>query len=82
MMHRYGGMFRPPSTWPRPVCLDRLHPHGARRLGDLGLMLVTLPVTVVGLLLTWALGKPGFVLLPSGESTTPPTRFTSGRWLS
>jgi membrane protein implicated in regulation of membrane protease activity len=35
-------------------------------LADLGLMLVTLPVTAVGLLLTWALGKPGFVLLPSG----------------
>jgi hypothetical protein len=35
-------------------------------LANLGLMLVTLPVTAVGLLLTWALGKAGFVLIPSG----------------
>jgi ABC-type molybdate transport system permease subunit len=35
-------------------------------LANLGLMLVTLPVTVVGLLLTWALGRTGFVLIPSG----------------
>lgn len=35
-------------------------------LANLGLMLVTLPVTAVGLLLTWALGKTGFVLIPNG----------------
>jgi hypothetical protein len=32
----------------------------------LGLMLVTLPVSAAGLILTSALGKTGFVLLPSG----------------
>jgi hypothetical protein len=37
-------------------------------LANLGLMLVTLPVTVVGLLLTWALDRTGFVLIPSGMS--------------
>ena len=35
-------------------------------LANLGLMLVTLPVTALGLLLTSALGKTGFVLIPSG----------------
>jgi ABC-type molybdate transport system permease subunit len=35
-------------------------------LANLGLMLVTLPITAVGLLLTWALGQTGFVLIPSG----------------
>jgi len=29
-------------------------------------MLVTLPVTVVGLVLSWALGSTKFVLLPNG----------------
>ncbi len=35
-------------------------------LANLGLMLATLPVTAVGLILTSALGKTGFVLIPSG----------------
>jgi hypothetical protein len=35
-------------------------------LANLGLMLVTLPVTALGLLLTWALGRIEFVLIPSG----------------
>ena len=35
-------------------------------LANLGLMVVTLPVTALGLLLTWALGRTGFVLIPSG----------------
>jgi hypothetical protein len=35
-------------------------------LANLGLMLVTLPVTALGLLLTSALGKTGLVLIPSG----------------
>jgi hypothetical protein len=33
---------------------------------NLGLMLATLPVTAVGLFLTSALGRTGFVLVPSG----------------
>jgi hypothetical protein len=33
---------------------------------NLGLMLVTLPVTALGLLLTSALGRTDFVLIPSG----------------
>lgn len=39
----------------------RLPPDG---LANLGLMIVTLPVTIVGLLLTWATGRTGFVLQP------------------
>jgi hypothetical protein len=36
-------------------------------LANVGLMLVTLPVTLLGFLLTWATGlSRGFVLLPSG----------------
>ncbi len=35
-------------------------------LANIGLMLVTLPVTVVGLILSWALGSTKFVLLPNG----------------
>ncbi|WP_210166512.1 hypothetical protein [Microvirga vignae] len=35
-------------------------------LANLGLLLATLPVTAVGLLLTSALGKTSFVLIPSG----------------
>ncbi|EIM30649.1 hypothetical protein [Microvirga lotononidis] len=35
-------------------------------LGNLGLLLATLPVTAVGVILTSALGKTGFVLIPSG----------------
>ena len=34
--------------------------------GALELMLVTLPVSAVGVFLTFALGKTGFVLIPSG----------------
>jgi hypothetical protein len=39
----------------------RLPPDG---LANVGLMIVTLPVTLVGLLLTWMFGKTGFTLLP------------------
>ena len=39
-------------------------------LANLGLMLVTLPVTALGLLLTWALGRTAFVLIPSGLGYT------------
>jgi hypothetical protein len=35
-------------------------------LANLGLVLVTLPVTALGLLLTSALGRTEFVLIPSG----------------
>jgi hypothetical protein len=35
-------------------------------LANLGLILVTLPVTAVGLLLSSALGQTSFVLIPSG----------------
>ncbi len=45
------------------IDFTRLPPDG---LANLGLGLVTLPITVLGLLLTSALGKTGFVLLPSG----------------
>ncbi len=41
----------------------RLPPDG---LANLGLMIVTFPVTILGLVLTWALGATGFVLLPNG----------------
>ena len=34
-------------------------------LANVGLMIVTLPVTLIGLLLTWALGRTVFVLLPT-----------------
>ena len=37
-------------------------------LANLGLMLVTLPVTVLGLVLTWASGETNFVLIPWGLS--------------
>ncbi len=40
----------------------RLPPDG---LANLGLMIVTFPITILGLLLTWALGAREFVLLPS-----------------
>ncbi len=35
-------------------------------LGNLGLLLTTFPVAVIGVALTWALGQSGFVLIPSG----------------
>ena len=35
-------------------------------LANVGLMLVTLPVTIVGLIISWAIGSASFVLLPSG----------------
>ena len=35
-------------------------------LANIGLMIVTLPVTVVGLVLSWAVGSSKFVLLPDG----------------
>jgi hypothetical protein len=34
-------------------------------LANVGLMIVTLPITLIGLLLTWALGRTAFVLLPT-----------------
>jgi hypothetical protein len=51
--------------WALYVWIDfiRLPPDG---LANLGLMLVTLPVTIAGLLLTWLLGATSFVLLPDG----------------
>jgi hypothetical protein len=50
-------------------------------LANLGLVLATFPVAAMGVALTWALGKTGFVLIPNGLATTPHTRFTSGRRL-
>ena|SRR5688572_13921276 len=41
----------------------RTNPDG---LANLGLMLVTFPITALGLLLGWVLDREGFVLLPSG----------------
>jgi prepilin signal peptidase PulO-like enzyme (type II secretory pathway) len=35
-------------------------------LANLGLMLATWPVAAIGVALTWALGRTGFVLIPSG----------------
>ena len=35
-------------------------------LANVGLMIVTLPITLAGLLLTWAAGETNFVLLPDG----------------
>lgn len=35
-------------------------------LANLGLVLVTFPVAAMGVALTWALGKTGFVLIPNG----------------
>ncbi|WP_262272220.1 hypothetical protein [Microvirga yunnanensis] len=34
--------------------------------GALGLVLATYPVAALGVALTWALGRSGFVLIPSG----------------
>jgi hypothetical protein len=34
--------------------------------GALGLVLATWPVAAMGVALTWALGRTGFVLIPSG----------------
>ncbi len=34
--------------------------------GALGLVLATYPVAAMGVALTWALGRTGFVLIPSG----------------
>ncbi len=36
-------------------------------LANVGLMLVTLPVTLVGLLLGWIAGSSSFILLPDGH---------------
>ncbi len=47
------------------VWIDFTHT-GPDGLANLGLMLVTLPVTALGLLLTWALGRTEFVLIPTG----------------
>jgi hypothetical protein len=41
----------------------RTNPDG---LANLGLMLVTFPITALGLLLGWVLDRESFVLLPSG----------------
>jgi hypothetical protein len=35
-------------------------------LANLVLMVVTLPIALVGLMITWALGETDFVLLPNG----------------
>ncbi|GEO16879.1 hypothetical protein MAE02_45750 [Microvirga aerophila] len=60
-------MFCPRSTWHLPLYAwidsTRTSQHG---YAALGLMLVTLPVSAVGLILTSALSTTGFVLLPSG----------------
>jgi hypothetical protein len=45
------------------IDFTRLPPDG---LANFGLGLMTLPITALGLLLTLALGKTGFVLLPGG----------------
>lgn len=41
----------------------RTNPDG---LANLGLMLMVFPVTIVGLILGWALGEGSFMLLPDG----------------
>lgn len=35
-------------------------------LANVGLMIVALPITVIGLILSWAVGSRGFVLSPDG----------------
>lgn len=47
------------------IDFTRLPPDG---LANLGLMVVTLPVTLVGLLLGWLIGSTQFILLPAGPS--------------
>ena len=37
-------------------------------LANIGLMLVTLPVALAGLLLSWLAGSSSFILLPTGAS--------------
>jgi hypothetical protein len=41
----------------------RLPPDG---LANVGLLIATLPVTVLGLMLSWAVGSAQFVLMPGG----------------
>jgi hypothetical protein len=45
------------------IDFTQLPPDG---LANLGLAVAVLPVTVVGLVLTWARGETSFVLVPSG----------------
>jgi hypothetical protein len=47
----------------------RLPPDG---LANLGLMIVTLPVTIVGLLLTWATGRTGSCCSQTGSLLCEP----------
>ena len=45
------------------IDVTRLPPDG---LANLGLMIVTFAVTILGLVLTWVVGARDFVLLPNG----------------